>query len=478
MSDSKSKGGMSQLDMLLGLVCAIFFLDTIPSFATMGWPTITWTLIIGILFFFTGSLCCAELNAAYPDDGGFAGWAARAFGPKMGARMGYVYWSCNAVWLSSNATLFVQVLQATFGIELGKVASVIVNLAVVYIMLAILTMPSKSTTKLYNYGAIVKIVIGLGIIVSGVICFAQHGAQANPFTARELAPTFGAAITYIPAIIYSFLGFETSAANGRMENPARDVPRAAIKNVLIVSTMYILASVAVLWTLPVDTINITTGVVDALRAGLGSAGFMGAVVRVLGFLYLTVIFLQGMLWIDAPCNTAAVAGETGDLPAIFRKRNKNGRPIGVIIISGIMATLMTLASSMISGGAEAVFWAIFSCTSLLLIIPYIVNFEAYFKLKRTDTATPRPYVFPGPTWLVVLANRIAELIAIITCVLFVWVPGVPIDWTQFTFVVVGVIAVLALGEILLKMAEKERATAKTERAHATQQVQAATAQRH
>lgn len=84
---------MSQLDMLLGLVCAIFFLDTIPSFATMGWPTITWTLIIGILFFFTGSLCCAELNAAYPDDGGFAGWAARAFGPKMGARMGYVYWS-------------------------------------------------------------------------------------------------------------------------------------------------------------------------------------------------------------------------------------------------------------------------------------------------------------------------------------------------------------------------------------------------
>ena len=83
-------GGMSQMDMLLGLVCAIFFLDTIPSVATMGWASITWIVIVGIFFFFTGSLTCAELGAAYPDDGGFSGWAARAFGPKMGDRKSFV----------------------------------------------------------------------------------------------------------------------------------------------------------------------------------------------------------------------------------------------------------------------------------------------------------------------------------------------------------------------------------------------------
>ena len=71
MAKKKSgNGGMSQLDMLLGLICAIYFLDTIPSGTNMGWTSITWILIVGALFFFTGSLTCAELGAAYPDDGG------------------------------------------------------------------------------------------------------------------------------------------------------------------------------------------------------------------------------------------------------------------------------------------------------------------------------------------------------------------------------------------------------------------------
>lgn len=452
----RGNGGMSQMDMLLGLVCAIFFLDTIPSVATMGWASITWIIIVGIFFFFTGSLTCAELGAAYPDDGGFAGWSARAFGPKMGARMGYIYWACNAVWLSSNATLFVQIFQITFGIELSKFAAALLNLLVVYAMLAILLLPSKNSKFLYNYGAVVKILIGVALVIAGAVCFAKGGTKANPFSASQMKPTLGASIVFIPALVYNFLGFETSAANGRMENPARDVPKAAVKNVLLVAVLYILTSVAVLWALPISEVNITTGIIQTLQAGLGTTGFLGGVVVLLGILYLTVLFIQGMLWVGAPCNTAAVGGETGELPKIFSKRNRNGQPVGVIIISAVMATVMTLASNLISGSAETIFWAIFSCTSLLLLIPYIVNFEAYFKLRKTDAETPRPYRFPGPKWFSSLLIRIAEIITIATCVLFVWVPGVPIDMTQLLFVVIGVAVVIMLGEILLKVAEKER----------------------
>ncbi len=243
-----------------------------------------------------------------------------------------------------------------------------------------------------------------------------------------------------------------------MDNPARDVPRAAIKNVLIVGALYIVSYTAMLWALPVKDVNITTGIIQTMQAGFGTSGIMGGVVVMAGIVYLSIIFIQGMLWIGAPCNTAAIAGETGDLPKIFTKRNKNGQPIGVIVISGVMATLMTLASNLITGSAEDVFWAIFSCTSLLLIIPYIVNFEAYFKLKKTDKETPRPYVFPGPKWLSTLLIRIAELIAIGTCVLFVWTPGVPVNMTQLVFVVIGTVVVLGLGVILMKKAEKEHMT--------------------
>ena len=50
---------LSQLDMLLGLVCAIFFVDTIASVATMGAAAVTWIVIVGALFFLSRqSNCC------------------------------------------------------------------------------------------------------------------------------------------------------------------------------------------------------------------------------------------------------------------------------------------------------------------------------------------------------------------------------------------------------------------------------------
>jgi hypothetical protein len=53
---------------------------------------------------------------------------------------------------------------------------------------------------------------------------------------------------------------------------------------------------------------------QTLTAGLGSGGIAGGIVMLLGILYLSVLFIQGMLWVGAPCNTAAVGGDTGELP--------------------------------------------------------------------------------------------------------------------------------------------------------------------
>lgn len=445
-------GGMTQMDMLLGLICAIFFLDTIPSVATLGWASITWNIVVGILFFLCGSMVCAELGAAFPDDGGFAGWAARGLSPKWGARVGYMYWAGNAVWLSTNANLFVQIFQITFNIELSKPMGIIMNLVVVYVMLGLLLLPNKSTLAMYNFGGIAKIFVGVVLVLAGFAVFTKNGAQANPFSASELKPTFGASIIFIPALVYNFLGFETSAANGKMENPARDVPKAAIKNVLLIIVLYVVTVTAMLWVVPISDISITTGVMQTIQGGLGRNIFT----TVVGILYLAIIFVQGMLWIGAPCNTAAIAGDTGELPKIFSKRNSNDRPQGAIIISGVMATIMTLASSALTGEAESVFWAMFSCTSIMLVVLYLINFEAYFAIKKKDTITERPYVFPGPSWFSNLWIRIAEFIVIATMVLYVWTPGVPLNVQSFLFVVIGFLVVFFIGEILIKLADKEK----------------------
>lgn len=449
-------GGMSQLDMLLSLVCAIFFLDTIASTATMGWASVTFYIIVGLVFFFPGSLTVAELGSAYPEDGGMAGWIARAFGPKMGARMGYIYWACNALWLSSNSTLFVNVFCQVFNLELSSWANTIFNLAIIWAIVFLLMRPAKGTTAMFNYGAIVKMIIGIGLVVSAIAFVMKNGAPANPPSLAAMKPTLGSSIAFIPALVYNFLGFETASANGTMENPGRDVPKAALKNVILVCALYIVSVSAMLCVLPTDNISIIRGIIDAFRTGLGSSPVVTALIYLVGILFLSVLFIQGMLWVAAPCNTAAVAAETGDLPKVFQKRNKHGQPSNVLIISGFMGTAMTFMGSLMSGSAEEMFWAIFSCTSFLLLIPYLLNFQAYLKLKKTDKTTPRPYVFPGPSWLAVFFTRVGQFIVLATMVLFVWTPGVPLNMTQFLFVVIGVIIVLALGEVLLKVAEKQR----------------------
>lgn len=84
------------------------------------------------------------------------------------------------------------------------------------------------------------------------------------------------------------------------------------------------------------------------------------------------------------------------------------------------------------------------------MIPYLLNFEAFLKLRRTDKTTIRPYTFPGPSWFAVLMVRIGELIILATMFLFIWVPGTPFNLKQSMFVLVGIVLTLAVGEIITR----------------------------
>jgi len=169
-----------------------------------------------------------------------------------------------------------------------------------------------------------------------------------------------------------------------------------------------------------------------------------------------VRFCQGMMGLLSTCRVSKETALTGELPAFFAKEHKNGSPVGSLIIAGCIATAMTLASSLLAGSAETVFWSIFSCTSFLLLIPYLINFEAYLKLKRTDKTTPRPYTFPGPSWLAVLFARIGELVIVATMFLFIWVPGTDFDVQSGSFVLIGILVTLGVGEVIVRKCIKNK----------------------
>ena len=58
------------------------------------------------------------------------------------------------------------------------------------------------------------------------VAFAIHHGVANSFAPSQWKPSFGANWSFLPIIIYNFMGFELmSSAAGAVKNPRRDIPR-------------------------------------------------------------------------------------------------------------------------------------------------------------------------------------------------------------------------------------------------------------
>lgn len=451
MGNSTNAGGLRKIDIVLGLICAIFFVDTISPVAQMGPAAITWTIIMGALFFFPGSLTVAELGSAYPENGGFYAWIKRAYGDKWGARITWMYWACNAIWISSVATFTTNVFCHVFAPGVPFFARTIINIALIWLMVFVASRPMKNSTFFINASAIIKLGMGAGLIVAAFVFLNRNGFQpANDLSWSSFKPTYGQSLFFFPALIYNFLGFESmSAAASEMKNPAKDVPKAALNNVLIVCGLYIVTVLAVLVIQPVEDINLIEGIMNSFMIGFGSGPIVTFLTSIIGLLFVLVLFTQGMLWILTVCRVSAETALNNELPLAFAKIHpKNDTPIGSLVIAGCVATVVNIIYSFMAGSAEEMFWTIFASTSIILLIPYLINFEAFLKLRREDTVTPRPYTFPGPKFLVSLFVRIGQLVVLASILFFVWVPGEPFDMKFGLSVIIGVIITLGAGEII------------------------------
>ena len=151
-------------------------MDTIASVATMGAAAVTWIVIVGALFFFPGSLTVAELGSAYPENGGFYAWIKRAFGNLWGARISWIYWSCNAIWISSVATLVVTVFCQVFHLEISNTIATCFNIAVIWLMVFVATRPMDNSQKIINFQCYRKIYV-LGIRAGYLLPFLYFNAK-------------------------------------------------------------------------------------------------------------------------------------------------------------------------------------------------------------------------------------------------------------------------------------------------------------
>lgn len=443
-------------DILLGMICVMFFLDTVGPVASMGASAITWSLIITIVFFFPSGLIMAEMGSAYPAEGGMYAWVKRAFGVRWGARMSWLYWANNAIFISSTCIFTVEVFCSIFIGPVDFIYQLPMSIVLIWAIILFGLRPLKSATRLTNFAALFKVVITAAMGVMAAIFLFKGNPPANAFTLAAFKPSIDESFLFFSALIYNYLGFEVmSSVGNRIKNPKRDVPRATITNAFLISGLYIVAILAIVIIVPSEDMTIVNAIMSCflfvdLPPVVHSIVFYG-----IGIIFLSILFAQAATWIVAAGRLAAGASRDHELPRVFGKmHSRNDTPMGALLITGIVGTILTVIYSLVVHTAEDLFWTLFSFTNIIFLIPYVINFQAFLKLRRLGNGLEGAYRVPGPAGLAVVYARSGQFILILTILIIIFTPGQPFQLGPSLALMAGTVVVFLLGELLIRKSQK------------------------
>jgi amino acid transporter len=445
------------LDMTLFTVCAILVIDTLAASAAIGPSAMSWWVITLVLFFIPYALMTAELGAAYPREGGIQGWIRKAYGDRWAARATWCYWINVALWMPSVYILFAGMFSQMFWPEMGLGAKIAMAVVLSWLTVGFGILSLDVSKWIPNIGAVIKAAIMLLIGGGGIYYVTQNGV-ANEFTVATLTPQLGASLAFLPVIVYNYLGFELmSGAGEEMKDPARDVPRAVVISGVSIAVFYLLATFGILAVLPQAEIGLVEGLLDTVAMIFGDSAAGKALVTAVGIGALYTFFANMVTWSLGANRTAQAAAADGELPAflgVLHKRHKT--PVGAFLAMGVVGTAVIFGYGFLAQSTEDLFWTLFAFSSIIFLLPYLLLFPTFVRLRRIDPDTPRPYRMSGPLgWLRILAT-VCALFILQAIVFFVWVPGEPIDWEAAGPIMIGVVVTLVIGEALVLRQHRRR----------------------
>ncbi|HEU4596167.1 MAG TPA: APC family permease [Pyrinomonadaceae bacterium] len=363
--------------------------------------------VLGGLYALLGAVSVAELGTMIPRSGGFYVFARRALGEYPGFVVG---WSD---WLSTCGTI------AAVSVVVGEYAGVLVPalagsdarvaLALVVAFALLHWAGVRWGSRAQTLTSLIK-TLAFVALIAAFFAFGGRGewggaGDSPPAGVVPVGLAFWTALVLaLQSVIYTYDGWYSAVYFGEeVRDPGRCVPRSMIWSVLLVTGVYVLLNVALLYVLPLSRL---AG--DRLAIGGAAAEIFGA----RGGLVVSALATVSML--------AAVNGNTLSAPrvlyALSRDRlfwqrasdvNRGGTPTVALLLSTLMAVMMIVFSGTLQ--------EIVAALSFFFVTNYTLTFISVFVLRRREPETPRPYRAWGYPWTtgLVLAGSVAFLAGVV-----------------------------------------------------------------
>jgi len=450
--------GLSMLDATMVVVgsmigSGIFIVSAESSrlVGAPGWLLVAWAL--AGLMTITGALCCAELAAAMPRAGGQYVFLREAYGPATGFLFG---WSLLLVIQSGTiaavavafanftGVLLPQISAAGYLIEPIRLGSYAVSLstqqALAFAVILFLTLLNlrglelgkliQNTFTFAKTGALVALIL-LGLLLgwnpggaAATSSWWHPAANGWSLAAAQPALTVTGSLAFAMVLGRAMVGplFAQSAWNnvtfigGEIREPGRNLPRALFIGCGLVVTLYLLANLAYVVTLPLAEIQhapqnrVATAVMQAVL------GAPGTVLMAIAIMISTFGCVNGLIMAGA--RVAYAMARDGLFFSKVGTVNKNRVPGAALAVQGIWAALLTLPRTVTEDPTtHAVTYGNVYTQLLEYIVPadlvlYALMVAAVIILRRKAPDLARPYRTWGYPGVPLLYIALALLMAV------------------------------------------------------------------
>lgn len=444
----ETKKKFSLFSAVLSVICVVFVAEAAAPVAAIGNSQFFWWLFLLIAFLLPYGLISSELGTTYIGDGGIYDWVTKAFGHRWGARVAWYYWINFPLWLASLGVMTPGLLTTVTGHSFSTFEAIIIELIFTWLVVWISFYPVSDSIWILNGAAVIKMLLALLIGGLGLYVALTKG-MANEMTLTSLLPSFNLnSLSYISVIIFNLLGFEVICTfAGDMENPKRQIPQSIIVAGLVIAAIYIFSAFGIGVSIPTDKISTSSGMIDSFKLLTGSTD--GWFIMAMAFLFLLTLFGNMISWSLGVNNTASYAAENGDMPQFFAKRSrKRDMPIGAALANGLVASIVIVIAPFLPN--QDLFWAFFSLNLVMFLLSYVPVFPAFFKLRKIDPDTPRPFKVSGNESFL----RLLVILPMILIVISLIFTALPLAFDAETLaaklpITLGSVICIGIGELII-----------------------------
>ncbi|MDN3479528.1 amino acid permease [Curtobacterium sp. APC 4022] len=383
--------GVWHLTMIsVGATLGTGILVVLGTAVPLAGPAVWISFVLAGVAALLSALSYAEMAGAVPTSGSSYSYTYATMGEGIAWVCGWclvLEYAVSVAAVAVGASQYVDETLRVFGLHLPTALSAppgdggLVNLpaaALVLVAMLVLLPGAKESAWVNTLMVLVKIALLVFFVIVAFSAFRIGNFE-------PLAPMGAAGVSAAASrLFFSYIGFDAASTAGEeAKNPRRDLPRAIIGSIALITALYILVAVAAIgarsWTsFSADEASLVRIVVDVTGQPVVALVFSIGAVIAIASVVLTVLYGQTRILLTM--------ARDGLVPKVFgRVSPRTGTPIANSLIVGIVVTIV---SALVPLGELA------DATSIGTLIAFALVNISVIVLRRTQPDLERSYRVP------------------------------------------------------------------------------------